>query len=100
MSYDKLKGHVTDIRQDGIYNVTPRTDRSDRSLSRSSVIDPNCRYEMCRICDLNSTDPTQETCPTVDHADYAAPTRQHELDHTDHTDHTDQEYIFPERSRS
>ena len=36
---------------------------------------------MCRICDLNSTDPTQETCPTVDHADYLAPTRQHEVDH-------------------
>ena len=46
------------------------------------------------VC-FSSTDPTQETCPIVDHAGYTAPTRQRELDHTDHTDHTDQEYIFP-----
>ena len=31
--------------------------------------------------DLSSTDPTQEKCPTVDHADYTAPTRQYKLDH-------------------
>lgn len=37
---------------------------------------------------LHSTDPTQETCPTLDHhADYTAPIRLHELDLTDHTDH-------------
>ena len=35
---------------------------------------------------LYSTDPTQETCATVDNnADYAGAIRQHELDHTDHT---------------
>ena len=54
------------------------------------------------VQDLFSTDPTQETCPAVDHADYTAPTRQHDpghADHTDHTDHTDQGYISPERSR-
>ena len=58
--------------------------------------------------DLFSTDPTQETRPTIYihiyiFAQYVAPTRQRELDHsdhTDHTDHTDQGSIFPERSRS
>ena len=44
--------------------------------------------------DLYNTDPTQETCPTVDHAEYTAPTRQCELDHTD------QGSICPDRSRS
>ena len=48
-----------------------------------------CRDDrLCRIY-LHSTDPSQETCATVDNADCTAPTRQHELDHTDRTDHTD-----------
>ena len=37
------------------------------------------------VQDLHSTDPTQETCATVDLADYMAPTRQHYLDNADHT---------------
>ena len=32
---------------------------------------------------MHSTDPTQETRATVDHAGYSAPTREHELDYTD-----------------
>ena len=39
--------------------------------------------------DVCSTDPTQETCPTVGHTYDTASTRQHE------PDHTDQESICP-----
>ena len=43
-----------------------------------------------------STDPTRQTCATVDQADCSAPTRKRELDPNIYTDHTDHERIFPE----
>ena len=36
--------------------------------------------------DIYSTNPTQETCPTLGQPEYTAPTRPHELDRTNHTD--------------
>ena len=40
-------------------------------------------WVLINMAPRNSTDPTQETCATADHADHTASTRQHELDHAD-----------------
>ena len=57
--------------------------------------DPNLPFRGA-VQGLYSTDPTQETCPTVQvgDADYVTPTRQRKLAHTD------QGSMCPERSRS
>ena len=56
---------------------TPRTDRSDRSLSRSSEPLTRRCETLCRICAAQ----IQPRNHVPDHAHYTAPTRQHELDH-------------------
>ena len=58
-------GHVGQI-----YQIDQNLDHLDRNPPLWDAVQ-----------DLNSTDPTQDTGPTVDHDDYTAPTRQDELDH-------------------
>ena len=57
----------------------------DRLVARSSAVDPSLPLGYV-VQNLYSTDPTQETCPIVDHAGDTAPTRQcDELDYTEYT---------------
>ena len=72
-------GFATCTDRHGIFVMTHRTDRSDRSRSRSSRSQP-----VVIICCAGSvTTQIQPRKRVPDHADYTAPIRQHERDHTD-----------------
>ena len=84
------------VGYDSYYICPPRNSCTTRrghdlSIYRSSTVVshlPLWEDLHSNICEgiCIGTDPTQETCATVDRADYTVPTPgQHELDHTDHT---------------
>ena len=80
-------------------HFTRRTDRSDRSRSRSSGSQPAVKICCAGSVQYRSVQ-IQPSKHVLDHAGFTVSTRQHELHHTDHIDHTDQESIWSERSRS